>query len=229
MDKEILTLLSEIKSLASTNKMRLSMHPDQFTVINSKQVKVIKSSVENLEYHTLLLSALGGRDIIIHVGGVYGDKVSAKKRFIYTYNRLDPSIKKFLRLENDDKSYSIFDVLEISNATHIPIVFDYHHHRCLNNNPITYATIEKINKTWNNQTPKIHISSGKNSITDRRHSDFIRTEDCLKISELYQDFKVDLMVEAKKKDFAALQVMQELSNISSIKGVSNENKTPDFN
>lgn len=37
------------------------------------------------------------------------------------------------------------------------------------------------------------------------------------------------MVEAKKKDFAALQVMQELSNISSIKGVSNENKTPDFN
>ncbi len=33
------------------------------------------------------------------------------------------------------------------------------------------------------------------------------------------------MVEAKKKDFAALQVMQELSNISSIKGVSNENKT----
>lgn len=84
MDKEILTLLSEIKSLASTNKMRLSMHPDQFTVINSKQVKVIKSSVENLEYHTLLLSALGGRDIIIHVGGVYGDKVSAKKK-IYLY------------------------------------------------------------------------------------------------------------------------------------------------
>lgn len=50
------------------------MHPDQFTVLNSPKALVVKNSIEYLDYHQRVLEAVGGHDIILHVGGVYGDK-----------------------------------------------------------------------------------------------------------------------------------------------------------
>lgn len=212
-DEEIAIKLETIKTLVQENKIRLSMHPDQFTVLNSNRSKVVEASLEYLEYHERLMHAVGGQDIIIHVGGVYGEKSAAMKRFVDQYNLLSPNIRKLLRLENDDKSYSILDVLEISEETGVPVVFDYHHHRCLTDGVVTTDLIKRIERTWKNSLPKMHISSGKSSVKDRSHSEYISSEDCRAVVAFYQDCQVDVMIEAKMKDRAALRFLAEVKRM----------------
>ncbi|MBI9012118.1 MAG: UV DNA damage repair endonuclease UvsE [Clostridiales bacterium] len=211
-DDEILDRLRSINEFVMMNQIRLSMHPDQFTVLNSPREKVVKASISYLEYHEKLLSLMGGSDLIIHVGGVYGDKVESRKRFINQYRLLSDEIKYLIRIENDDKSYTIFDVLEISELTGVKVVFDYHHHRCLSGVKVTNDLIQHIENTWQGQTPKMHISSGKTDIKDRRHHDYISVDDSRILSDIYSVHSVDVMVEAKKKEFAALKLMADLSH-----------------
>lgn len=215
-DFEILEHLSKIKDLVCKHKLRISMHPDQFTVLNSNRKEVVQSSIEYLNYHCTLLNYINGQDIILHVGGVYGDKKNAIKRFINTYNSLSIELKQLLRLENDDKSYSIFEVLEISKETRIPIVFDYHHYRCLTQEDISVELIEKTEKTWKDKIPKMHISSGKTHLKDRKHHEYISLEDCKLIRETYANREIDIMIEAKMKEKAALKFIKDLSLINNI-------------
>lgn len=209
MDEDILNILHDIKSLVLENNIRLSMHPDQFTVLNSLKKDVIKKSIENLEYHKTILEYMGGTDLIIHTGGVYGDKVKAMKDFIETYNNLPTDIRKYIRLENDDISYTLSDVLSISTACGVPIVLDIHHHNCNNGgifdiNPL----IKSVDESWKitGIIPKCHISSGINSYNDKRHADYISPADFFAFYELTSSIKVDLMVEAKLKELALLEL-----------------------
>ena len=45
MDEDVLKILDEIKILVLENNIRLSMHPDQFTVLNSIKKDIIKKSI----------------------------------------------------------------------------------------------------------------------------------------------------------------------------------------
>ena len=57
---------------------------------------MVDRAIEDLAYHTKLLQALGGDEankIVLHIGGVYGDKVKAMERFAFNYNRLDQSVR----------------------------------------------------------------------------------------------------------------------------------------
>lgn len=77
------------------SRMRVSMHPGQYTVLNSPNKGVKDRAVADLCYHTAFLNSLGLGDehkIILHLGGVYGDKKQAIRRFISSYKELDPSI-----------------------------------------------------------------------------------------------------------------------------------------
>jgi UV DNA damage endonuclease len=212
-DKEILEYMGAIKDIVDINKIRLSMHPDQFTVINSLKENVVKNSIDNLRYHHDVLKSLGGTDIIIHTGGVYGNKKASMERFIRNFNELDYSIQQMIRLENDDVSYNVDDVLYINSKTSVPIVLDIHHHRCNHDNDLMKEDIIKINETWNRAgiTPKLHISSGKEGINDRKHSDYITNEDFESLLELVGGIQADLMVEAKEKDNATLKLLQHYS------------------
>ena len=208
-DIDILNALNEIKKIVIENNIRLSMHPDQFTVLNSNRSEVIKKAIINLEYHKFLLEKLGGTDLIIHTGGVYGNKVDAIKRFIKTYNNLNTDIRQYLRLENDDISYTLNDVISISKCCGIPIVLDIHHHNCNNNgNEKLKNLIYDVNKSWilSGIIPKCHISSGINSYKDRRHADYISPSDFFAFCDITSEINVDLMVEAKSKELAVLKL-----------------------
>ncbi|SFA72399.1 UV DNA damage repair endonuclease UvsE [Clostridium frigidicarnis] len=208
-DQEILKIMDEIKNIVQENNIRLSMHPDQFTVLNSTKRTVVENSINYLNFHYQILTLLGGKDIIIHTGGVYGDKTSAINRFIEEYKKLPEGTQKMLRLENDDVSFNIDDVLYISEKTSIPIILDVHHHRCNKKRDISYQDIYRIKESWEDtgMIPKMHISSGKTGIYDKSHSDYIKEEDIISFISLIEDIDVDLMVEAKEKDNAALKVM----------------------
>jgi UV DNA damage endonuclease len=75
---EIMEIFSEIKSKTKKYNLRLSAHPDQFTVLNSPKPDVVRRSIDFLEYHGELMKLVGGNDIVLHLGGVYGNKPEAK-------------------------------------------------------------------------------------------------------------------------------------------------------
>ena len=111
--------------------IRISMHPDQFVLINSPNEKIVQNGIRELNYHCQVLDIMGldaVAKVQIHVGGVYGDKQAAIDRFIKNYKKLPEWIRKRLVIENDDKSYSLKDCLAISEQVGIPILFDSFHH-----------------------------------------------------------------------------------------------------
>ncbi len=119
--------LKEIGEFITRKNMRISMHPDQFVLINSNNEKVTQSSMRELQYHCDILDTMcldQSAKIQIHVGGAYGDKTNAINVFIKRYDSLSESIKKRLVIENDDHLFNLHDCMIIHQQTSIPIVLD---------------------------------------------------------------------------------------------------------
>lgn len=206
-DIDILNSLKKIREIVLNNNIRLSMHPDQFTVLNSPDENIVEKAVINLKYHRDLLVLMGGTDLIIHTGGVYGDKADASARFINSYLNLEEDVRKYVRLENDDISYDLKDVLRISDNCGIPVVLDIHHHNCKNDGNYDIKNlIPHINESWQTAgiIPKCHISTGLTKYNDKRHHNMVSAADFFAFCDLTDGIDVDLMVEAKMKEQAVL-------------------------
>jgi UV DNA damage endonuclease len=203
--------LKRIGKLTKDNNIRLSMHPNQTVNINSPSEEVVKASVKDLIYHYNILNIMGVKgDIVIHTGGVYGDKISAMKRFIKIFNKLPEQLQSSIVLENDDKSYTINDVMKIHEYTGLKIVCDIHHHYCNNNG--SKLDIRSIFNTWNkdNVIPKIHISSPKNDKEFRSHADMIDFNYVKEfIDSVEGKYLYDVMIEAKNKDITSEQFKKD--------------------
>ncbi|QMT16620.1 UV DNA damage repair endonuclease UvsE [Planococcus maritimus] len=210
-DADFLEIASEIRRLVAEHGIRVSVHPGQYTVLNSPKPEVVRKSIEDLEYHDKLIQLLGGTDMILHTGGAYGDKETAKKRFAENYLELSASIRQRLRLENDDKTFTLRDVLDVHAMCKVPICFDIHHHNCNNEGePVDFS---EILATWEGfGRPKVHISTGREGFTDLRHHDLISEEDFYELLKLVKGYEVDIMFEAKLKEQAVLPFLHKIQN-----------------
>jgi UV DNA damage endonuclease len=142
---------SEIGKFVKKHKIRISMHPDQFIVLNSTKSDVIKRSIDELVYHADVLDAMGlpiSDKIQLHIGGVYDDKEKSMNRFISVYDQLDLKIQQRLVIENDDSRYSVSDCFTLSDRTNVPVLFDVFHHKLFNNNESIKDAIIKCTSTW---------------------------------------------------------------------------------
>jgi UV DNA damage endonuclease len=50
--------LTEIGEFVIKNNMRISMHPDQFVILNSDNEKIIQNSIRELQYHFKVLETM---------------------------------------------------------------------------------------------------------------------------------------------------------------------------
>lgn len=212
-------LLDEYKKigkLINDNNIRVDTHPDQYAVLNSMDSKIVKNTVEILEYHYKIMDAIGIKDkiIILHVGSSACGKKASITRFINNFNKLPDHIKKCIAVENDDKVYNIKDVLELCHKINVPMVLDYHHFICNNEKEDINDYLKEIIDTWNGKLPKMHFSSPKSKLKKefRSHSDYINKECFIKFINILkkQDKDIDIMLEAKAKDDAVSRLVRYL-------------------
>lgn len=217
-----------IGNFVKENDFRVSAHPDHFTLINSPNQKVIDDAIRDLKYHVDVYDAMGISDyrykLVMHVGGMYKDKKCSIERFKENFICLPDRVKKRIILENDDKSYTALDVLEICRELHIPMVLDVHHHNCVNNGENIKDLLPHIFDTWNGEyfNPKVHFSSPKSCKEFRSHANDINVEDFYEFVNIAKgigrDF--DVMLEAKNKDMALLKLSEQFSKMDGIANIN---------
>lgn len=205
-----------IGEIIRESNMRVDTHPDEFNVINSNNPKVVENTVINLMRQVEWFEDMNYKEgkMVIHVGGATGGKEAALERFIKHFNEFPKEVKSRLIIENDDKTYTAKETLELCKTLNIPMVLDIHHHNCNNNGEDISDMLEDIFNTWNNEIlpPKMHFSSPKNGGRDRKHADFINVIDFVNFIEmarkLNRDF--DIMLECKEKDVALFKLVSDI-------------------
>nr|WP_321293137.1 UV DNA damage repair endonuclease UvsE [uncultured Trichococcus sp.] len=194
------------------NGMRVSLHPGQYTVLNSPTEGVVQRAIEDLIYHDKILTALctdTTNKIVLHIGGIYGDKEAALDRFTENFQKLPEAVQNRLIIENDDKLYNIEDVLTLANQLQIPAVYDNLHHAI--NPPPSGGTdpywIAEAKKTWKaaNGKQKIHYSQQAPGKRPGAHTDTIDLETFLTFHEELEDKQIDIMLEVKDKNLSAIK------------------------
>ncbi|PQZ55593.1 MULTISPECIES: UV DNA damage repair endonuclease UvsE [Bacillus] len=219
-------LWRKIGALIQEHNLRISFHPNQFTLFTSDKPHITTNAITDMTYHYNVLDAIGIADssyINIHVGGAYGNKESAIGRFHENIKKLPSHIKKQMTLENDDKTYTTSETLAICQKENIPFVFDYHHHIAnLCDEPLE-RLLPAIFETWphTNVPPKVHISSPKSEKEFRAHSDYIDLEFIKPFLHIAKkvDRNFDIMIESKQKNLALLQLIEELSSTRGVKRI----------
>lgn len=214
-------VLAEAGRVAADLGHRLTTHPGQFTQLGSPRAEVVRNAIRDLEYHDEMLTLLRlpkqlDKDavMILHMGGVFGDKAATLDRFRENYAKLSSSVKARLVLENDDVSWTVHDLLPICEELNIPLVLDFHHHNIMfDKNELREGTKDiielypRIRATWERKgiTQKMHYSEPcSEAITGRqrrKHRPRVMT-----LPPCPND--TDLMIEAKDKEQAVFDLMR---------------------
>ncbi|MBN1775130.1 MAG: UV DNA damage repair endonuclease UvsE, partial [Clostridiales bacterium] len=225
-----------IGELIRKSDMRVSMHPGQYTVLNSPDLSVVAKAIADLEWHARFMEALGVAEenkIILHVGGVYGDKDTAMKRFAGNFQRLSPETRSRIVIENDERSFSIGDVLLLHEEIGVPVVFDNLHREVYEdrvaktnqqgfggaleewsqegriNAPVDRhrEMILRCRKTWSKKDgrQKIHYSQQDTGKRAGAHSATIRSVEFMRFYEAIRNDVPDIMLEVKDKNLSAVK------------------------
>jgi UV DNA damage endonuclease len=221
--------LSTIGEKIRRNGIRVSMHPGQYTVMNSPNPDVVRRAVDDLKYHTEVLESLGvssKHKIILHIGGMYGDKKLASERFIRNYLMLDGKIKERLVIENDDKCYNIGDVIDIAEKSNMPVIYDNLHNQ-LNPCDDTKSDTHWINRCKNSWAlkdgcQKIHYSQQDNSRKAGSHSNSINAAQFVDFYQGLRREDIDIMLEVKDKNLSAVKCINCISPEKRIGRLENE-------
>ena len=216
--------------------VRLSFHPSQYTILNSPDPELNRKSVLDIESQATILDLMGAGPeavIIVHVGGVYGDKASAMDRWTASYKGLPEASKRRLVLENDDISYSAAEVLELHSRTGVPCVFDSHHFCCNNPERADLSdTARRFLATWPaGVRPKMHVSSPRTQMRELKrrnrktkkletvampplwtgHSDYADPFAFIDLMHRMPDgAEFDIMLESKVKDLALRRLRNDI-------------------
>jgi UV DNA damage endonuclease len=230
--------LAAVGELARADGLRLSVHPNAHVVLNSSDAATAQRAMAELRIQAAILDYMGlGPEavIILHVGGVYGDKYAAMRYFAQRYKQLDEQTRHRVVLENDDHSFTLGDTYAIYEETGVRLVFDVLHDLC-NPTPGTRfpKTLHLALGTWPvTQTPKVHYSSPSTSIrmaetrgiSGRRRR--LRLPRTMQHADLIDPFAfigflralpeqrpTDVMLECRGKDLALLRLRKQLARLA---------------
>jgi UV DNA damage endonuclease len=195
------------------HEMRISMHPDQFVLINALDPDIVQRSVHELKYHASVLDMLGLDDsakIQIHIGGVYKNRSGSLDRFIERYHSLPPPVQRRLVLENDDRNYTVKDCLFASGQTGIPVLLDVFHHEVNGAGDPIDEVLSSVERTWksNDGIPMVDYSSQEPGARSGNHAARLDPDHFQMFLEKSRPFDIDLMLEIREKERAAIRARE---------------------
>jgi UV DNA damage endonuclease len=236
--------LEAVGAVASGLGIRLSLHPSQYVLLNAQDDEIARNSMRDLESQAELLDAMRqGPEavVVLHVGGVYGDRESALERFVTRYRRLGEPARRRLVVENDEMSFTVEDCLRIHERIGVPIVFDHQHHR-LNPGTLGVETAARAAlASWpGTVVPKIHFSSARLDARTvkrgkavkllppllRQHADYVDPWTFAELLGALADVRFDVMLEAKAKDLALKKLLGDLDRIGRVEVLSAPDDPP---
>lgn len=216
--EDICQALDEAGEFAGWNGHRITTHPGPFNVLGSPNEETVRKTIKELETHSEVFDLMGLEatpyaKINIHVGGTYGgDFSNTADRWCRNFLKLSPNCQNRLTVENDDKA-SMWSTRHLYNyihkVIHIPIVFDYHHHKFCTGGQTEQEALELAMSTWHGIKPVVHYSQDRSvehndsKIRPQAHSDSYWTA-----IETY-GHDIDVMLECKHKE-QGLFKMREL-------------------
>jgi UV DNA damage endonuclease len=228
--------LATLGRLAREADVRLSFHPSQFIVLNSRNEELTQKSMADLESQAEMLDLMEcGPEavLVVHVGGAYGDRASGRERWIRTWPRLSEPVRRRLVLENDDIRYSSADVLAIHEQTGVKGVFDYQHHWCFNPEGLPIVeTLSKFLRTWpDGVRPKMHFSCARTEMRELKrrnrktgkielvlqppiwtgHADYNNPFETITWLRSIAHLDTDIMLESKAKDLSLIRLRNDLA------------------
>jgi UV DNA damage endonuclease len=195
-------VVGRIGEWATTNGIRMVMHPDQFVVLSSDSENVVANSIKILEMHAHIMDLLRQPQSPWALLEIHGGKGNRAQALIDCIARLPDSIRLRLGLENDEYAYSAQEIYEICMRSGVPMVFDAHHHIVHEkldsyDDPSVTEMLRKARETWAQPEHQlVHISNGRAGFNDRNHSDLIET-----LPSAYEEAPW-IEIEAKSKELA---------------------------
>lgn len=199
--------------------LRVSMHPGQYTVVNSETPAVVASALAELSATCRVLDAMGvgpAHKIVIHGGAGKPDHTTALARLRANWQYLPSSVRARVVLENDDKIFSVAELLPVAVDLEVPVVFDWLHHHA---RPGAWADrpvadiMRDVAATWraHDGPPKMHYSSQDPAKRPGAHAYWLDADDFRVFRDALGAITVDVMLECKGKDLAAIQLLKELN------------------
>ena len=228
--------LAEAGALAGRLRLRLSFHASQHVVLNSPAEDLAAKSAADLIVQAAILDSMGlGPEAVVvtHMGGVYGDRESARSRFVAGFERLPEAARRRLALENDDVRFGVVDTLWVHDRTGVPLIFDNLHHRLHNSDGRTPRdALAACLATWpRGVRPKIHFSSPRTewlieagasgaapTVRQTRwayHADYVNPFEFIDFMRTVAGLpEFDVMLEVRAKDLALLQLRDDLKRFA---------------
>jgi UV DNA damage repair endonuclease len=155
----------EVGDLARKNRVRVSMHPGQFTVLASSNPGIVGRSIEEFEYHTDMARWMGyGKTfqdfkINVHISGREGPEGIRR-----ALTKLSPEARNCITIENDEMTWGIDSSIEL--AKDCALVLDIHHHWINSGEYIepTDDRVKRIIDSWRGVRPVIHYSVSREDV-----------------------------------------------------------------
>jgi UV DNA damage endonuclease len=166
---------------------------------------VSERSLSELRYVARVFDLLGSPDgvAVLHMGGAYADKPASAARFVETM-RSETSILRYLALENDERVWTVAEIVQTARALGIPAITDAFHHE-LNPGSLTLKeTLDLSLPTWDSRgvRPKLHLSSQDPAKQAGAHAYSVESRDWHVLLAALDGRDADVMVEAKGKERA---------------------------
>ncbi len=199
-EKEHRAELQRLGGLAKELGIRLSMHPSQVVNPASPSREVVERSLAELRYSATVLRLLNAEDgvLVLHLGGIYGDRNATAHRLICAL-REEKEILRFLALENDERLWTVRDVIWVAERLDVPVVVDALHHALNPGGWSLRKALDEALPTWKGR-PKVHLSSQDPKKRPGAHAFFVHPNDFYELMDALNGREVDVMIEAKGKE-----------------------------
>lgn len=194
-----------------SNGIQVSMHPGQYTVLNTPNESFLANALRDLDYHAAILDLMeldSVHKIILHGGGAYGEKERSIGVLLDRIAKLPQEISRRLVLENDTRTFNAEDILFICRQAWLPAVFDVFHHQVLPSldGLDERAVISLFRDTWSGQRQEIHYSDPNPEKARDAHSESVDVARFGVFLQKVEDLELDVMLEVKDKQASVLKL-----------------------